>query len=1056
VDVVVAEERRDEPALVERARTAERRVRRVVDQAGRFPERRLVPGDLRRDVIVGAAALLVCAALQVSFPFLGGVSVLLALSVAWLATRAGLAAGLAGAAAALASSSVRDVIATDGVPLTWSFAVRVAGFAAVAVVSSQMTRRLRASDELLHGILGGTTDAIAVKDLAGRYVLANDAALETLGGSREEVLGRTDADLLAPDVAQSRRRHDEAALSSGQTQRYWRTAARAGGELTHSVVKVPYRDGDGRIVGIVSVARDETAMRRLEEETGRFFDLAPDMLCTIGPDGHFERLNAGWSRVLGWTDDELRSRPVRDFVHPEDRALAGQKLELLLDGTLGASTTRVATRAGGWRDVEWSVRREPQGRRVHAVARDVSDRSAMERRLADTEAMYRELVHNLPGAAVLTFDHDLRFTFAAGEALESLGGSGYDGQTLGQALPGSTTLAGRFRAALAGQEQRFEHAADNGATFWVRIAPLRAAAGDIAGGMVLAMDISDRKAVEREITQAEGRFRSAFDQAPIGMALVSLDGRYLQVNEALCAITGFPAGELLHRTVSSITHPDDRGGCEGGRGALIAGETAAYRVEKRYVHADGHAVWVDVHATMVRDADGRPSHVLGQIQDVTDRRRFERRLQHLADHDPLTGLLNRRRFEEELARHAAAVARYGVGGALLVLDLDDFKLVNDSLGHSKGDALIVAVAEILGAHARASDLVARLGGDEFAVLLPFAQLAEAEDAAARLVRAVREGAPVVDAGRTRRVTASVGIAAFAEGVDADELLISADLAMYDAKKAGRDGYAVHRPEADPRPRVQADMDLLARIREAVAGDTLVLHAQPILDLRTRAIGQYELLVRLPDGDGGLVAPAVFLPLAERYDLVQEIDRWVACRAIDLVAEHAGLGLRVTVNLSGRTLGDATLLDAVERALERTGADPGRITFEVTETAAVSNLAVAREFAERLRSIGCRLALDDFGAGFGSFYYLKHLPFDYLKIDGEFVATCLSSRTDQLVIRAVVDIAQGLGKETIAEFAGDPEQVRFLASQGVDHAQGFGIGRPAPLAEALAALAGARA
>jgi EAL domain-containing protein (putative c-di-GMP-specific phosphodiesterase class I) len=242
-----------------------------------------------------------------------------------------------------------------------------------------------------------------------------------------------------------------------------------------------------------------------------------------------------------------------------------------------------------------------------------------------------------------------------------------------------------------------------------------------------------------------------------------------------------------------------------------------------------------------------------------------------------------------------------------------------------------------------------------------------------------------------------------------------------------------------------------RIRDAVANDRLVLHAQPILDLRTGEIAQHELLVRLLDETGDLIPPGVFLPLAERYDLVQLIDRWVVSQALELVAEHASRGLRLSVNLSGRTLSDEGLLETLERDLERTGADPGCLTFEVTETAAVSNIHRAREFAERLRGIGCRFALDDFGAGFGSFYYLKHLPFDYLKIDGEFVAGCLSNRTDQLVIRAVVDIAQGLGKETVAEFASDPELVRFLETQGVDYAQGFEVGRPVPLESLLATL-----
>jgi EAL domain-containing protein (putative c-di-GMP-specific phosphodiesterase class I) len=252
--------------------------------------------------------------------------------------------------------------------------------------------------------------------------------------------------------------------------------------------------------------------------------------------------------------------------------------------------------------------------------------------------------------------------------------------------------------------------------------------------------------------------------------------------------------------------------------------------------------------------------------------------------------------------------------------------------------------------------------------------------------------------------------------------------------------------------VQARMRWLERIREALEEDRFVLHAQPILDLRTGEIAQHELLIRMVDDHGDLIPPGTFLQVAERFDLIQDIDRWVAGRALELIAEHADQGLRLTVNLSGRTLTDDRLMADLEAGIARTGADPGCLTFEVTETAAVANIHLAREFAERLREIGCRFALDDFGAGFGSFYYLKHLPFDYLKIDGEFVSGCLANRTDQLVIRAVVDIAQGLGKETVAEFAADAELVQFLRSQGVDYAQGFHIGKPLPLPQALAVKA----
>ncbi|HET8754971.1 MAG TPA: PAS domain S-box protein [Solirubrobacteraceae bacterium] len=921
-------------------------------------------------------------------------------------------------------------------------------FAAAAVVAWRAARGRRDDARLLETIVEGSADGVFVKDLEGRYLLANETAARLLGLDRDSVVGRTDEELFGDEASAARRARDAAVLATGETRRYWRTVTVSGSERTLSVIKAPFRDGRGRIVGLIGTVRDETVIRRLQQETGRFFDLAPDMLCTAGADGRLERVNEAWTAVLGWTADELRSRPLIDFVHPDDRARAARELELMFAGRIDGCATRLATRAGGWRAIEWTARVVPEDARIYAVARDVTERNKMEGALAASEARYRTLVHNLPNSGVVMFDHDLRYTFAAGQLATV--DEDVVGRTLAEVWPQhAAMLTPRYRAALGGHEQAFEMAADPG-DFWVQIAPLRDGDGAIEGGMLLVQDISAVRRAEREAVEADERFKTAFEEAPIGMGMVTPEGRYLRVNRALCEITGYTEEQLLRTTCDAITHPDDVAAGERGRADLVAGRSPIHSTEKRYLHANGHTVWVSVHATLVRDADGNPSHILGQIQDITDRRRFEERLQHLVDHDPLTGLFNRRRFEQELDRHVAHVERYGPGGALLVLDLDDFKSVNDTLGHNAGDELIVTVGGLLRCQLRDSDIVARLGGDEFAILLPAGGADEAEAVAAKLVQAVRDEITVVGARRARRVTTSVGVAPFGDGdVTGEEMLVNADLAMYEAKEGGRDRYAVYAADRHEPPRVQARMHWVERIRDALEDDRFVLHAQPILDLRTDDVAQYELLIRMLDDHGDLIPPGTFLQVAERFDLVQEIDRWVAGRALELIAEHEG-ALRLTVNLSGRTLTDDRLLAELEAGIARTGADPGCLTFEVTETAAVANIHLAREFAERLRNIGCRFALDDFGAGFGSFYYLKHLPFDYLKIDGEFVSNCLSNRTDQLVIRAVVDIAQGLGKETVAEFAADAELVQFLRTQGVDYAQGFHVGRPLPLPEALAA------
>jgi diguanylate cyclase (GGDEF)-like protein/PAS domain S-box-containing protein len=581
-----------------------------------------------------------------------------------------------------------------------------------------------------------------------------------------------------------------------------------------------------------------------------------------------------------------------------------------------------------------------------------------------------------------------------------------------------------------------------------------------------ALSLARQRTAERELAQsalvvAENRFKTAFSYAPIGMALISLDGAFMQVNRALARIVGYEEEQLLQRDVTDLVDPDDRREHELALDALRHGAMQTIEGERRLLTADGGVAWTSTHTTLIRDDEQKPAYLLAQIEDVSARRRYESRLQHLADHDPLTGLLNRRAYDSALRAHLESPAgREGAGG-VIVLDLDDFKQVNDTLGHSAGDDLIGRVAHALSSRLRSEDVIARLGGDEFAILLRGGGEAELGRLAEELLEIVREQrAARGPGGRERPVTASLGVAPLCllPNASADEVLTAADLAMYDAKEAGRDRaetYGGHAEGEGRQARIESHLAWVERIRAALDEDRLVLHAQPVAETSTRRMTQYELLIRMRDDDDSLIQPSRFLPIAERYGLIKELDRWVIGAAIALLREQLARGRRpvVELNLSGQSLGDSDLAEHVGRKLEGSGVLATQLIFEVTETAAIGNMAAARSCAEQLHALGCRFALDDFGAGFGSFYYLKHLPFDFIKIDGEFVRNCASNAADRLVVKAVVDLARGLGKRTVAEFVGDATTLRILRDLGVDYAQGFHIGRPAPLNDWLATAEG---
>ena len=474
------------------------------------------------------------------------------------------------------------------------------------------------------------------------------------------------------------------------------------------------------------------------------------------------------------------------------------------------------------------------------------------------------------------------------------------------------------------------------------------------------------------------------------------------------------------------------------------------------MHRDGRAIPVLVSTTPILDeTDGEPLYCVSQVLDLSERKRFESQLRHLADHDALTGLYNRQRFETELARTVDENRRYSRPFALLALDLDGFKLVNDSFGHPVGDELVTRIGGLLRQSVRETDIIARVGGDEFAIILQQAGETEAITVAERILDAIRRGGLVQRGSQHARVTSSIGITTIGADSEltADELVVEADIAMYGAKSEGRDGYAVFDRATNRRELTSKSRSWVQRLRHAIDNDGFVLHAQPIVGICANGIPRYELLLRMLGDDGELIPPAAFIDNAERFDLIGSIDRWVLRNAVKLLRDYteAGHALSLAVNLSGKTMNDPNLAEDLAAMIAKHPIPDGRLIVEVTETAAIVNIERARDLAAELRRLGCRFALDDFGAGFASFYYLKHLKFDYLKIDGEFITKLTDNKTDQLVVKALVDVAHGLGTNTIAEFVGDDATLQQLRELGIDYGQGYHLGRPGPISERLPEL-----
>ncbi len=568
----------------------------------------------------------------------------------------------------------------------------------------------------------------------------------------------------------------------------------------------------------------------------------------------------------------------------------------------------------------------------------------------------------------------------------------------------------------------------------------------------LVGDITRRKAAERELIAAQTRYRDLVETAHDLVWSVDESGCWDYLNAACQLIYGLPPSELIGRPVTEFSAPD-----HAQQDSLVFACqrdcTDVYQYETVHLDTRGVRHSLSFNARVHLDAHGRITGISGTARDITEQKAFQKKLTYQAEHDSLTRLFNRDYFQQELQRTVSRVARNPHATcALFYIDIDQFKYINDTLGHAAGDRLLVQTTRVLKNHIREGDLLARFGGDEFTVLLYDINAGDAMQAADHF-RRLFENCTFIEAGKNINVTCSVGVALIDAAVeDAEAALSHADIACNIAKSRGRNRSELYNPDHREKAGMAEDMGWAARVREMLELDRFQLVYQPILSLQDDSVTHYEVLVRMVCDDGEIILPGGFMPAAERFGLIHSVDRWIVRRALTRLKSLHQSGERISfsINLSGKAFEDVELLPLIRGLLDNNGIDPQQVCFEITETAAIANLAAAERFIAELKVIGCQFALDDFGSGFSSFAYLKHLPVDKLKIDGAFVQGLAHSSVDQAMVRSMNQVAHALGKQTIAEYVEDATTLRILRSLGLDYAQGNFIGKPR---EALLSTAG---
>jgi diguanylate cyclase (GGDEF)-like protein/PAS domain S-box-containing protein len=822
-------------------------------------------------------------------------------------------------------------------------------------------------------------------------------------------------------------------------------------------------DRDAALVYLIGkdVHESREAAGRLSDAEARFrsaFETSAIGITITGLDARYIRVNEAFARMLGRSVPELTGLPVREVSHPDEWEADKELVVQLVANPGGIVEREKRYRRKDGREVlvklSVSAVAGVDGAAQYLIAQmvDITQQRAAERALAESERRFRTLAAASP-AGIFSAGFDGEMIYANDRLAEIYGMSaeevrGHRWLDRVEATSREPVIQVASAVAQGGGPVAIDVPLEDAAgARWVRInlAAIREPGG---GGSFVGTieDVTAEVEARLELAAREAEYRVLAEHSGDCLSRHDLEGRYLYVSPASETLLGYRPEELLGRTAAEVgfVHPDDAGPVGSLKREVVDGDRPTATAAWRVVRPDGSVRWVETAVRAVPDAQGKPYQVVAVTRDVSERKDAETRLAHQALHDSLTGLPNRTLFLDRL-RHALRRAdRSGGGVAVLFVDLDRFKLINDSFGHAAGDRLLCDVAARLRRALRPADTIARFGGDEVTVLCEDLDGEAGARAIARRIARLFDQPFIVEDGEAF-LQASIGIAIAGGGATPEDLIRDADAAMYRAKERGRSRVEVfdEAMRRDARERVATE----SALRRAIERDELRVHVQPVVGIRDERIQGFEALVRWEHPERGLVPPGEFIPLAEETGLVVPIGNWMlreVCRT--LRRWHTELGARrvqCSVNLSVRHLQQPDLVATVQAALEEHGVPADRLVLEITESAVMENGSGTIETLHALKALGVRLALDDFGTGYSSLAHLHRFPLDVLKIDRSFTAALGDDHQGASIAGAIASLAQALGLATVAEGIEDSAQRRELERLGCTFGQGYLFSRPRP-------------
>lgn len=942
----------------------------------------------------------------------------------------------------------------SGAPWTTSDG-RFAGYIrSIIDVSSTHTslQVVTAQKEHFRRLTALTSDWFWSTDPEGRFTFVSEGLRAKLGVEPSAILGKSARELLVPRDASLREQHYQSIIERKPFRDvvYVTTMPEIGEPRYLSVSAEPiirenqFRGYRGATRDITEKVQESLELETLVAESQGFIEKAADLMSVFSDDGRITRVNQAAKHMLGYEVWEMIGRSYQDFVHPEDlqRTIAKATSLAVENGVALDFENRWLRKDGTVVYLSWALLWSESRRATYATARDMSERYHTREALLQSNKLLSRTLESI-GDAFFSVDKDWCVTYMNRHCADFVGMRPEDGVgqelwmvepvLLGPAL--REKITGKLHA---GETLQFEaFYAPRGLWLDVRVY------SHDDGLSIFFHDVSDHHAAQEALKLSEKRFRDVIETTPEGYILADERLTILDVNPSICTILDIEEADIIGKPLHELFERDR---WDAFRKHLYdAGSTQSF--EAKLAFGRGAQVYALVNASLEKKPDGAPGLLTAFVTDITVQKESEARMEHLATRDPLTNLPNRLYLNERLKVLIAESNRTGMPMAVLFIDLDRFKEVNDSLGHDAGDILLKEVAVRLKDCLRPEDLVARLGGDEFVVVIRSKEgRAAAEVVVEKIVRSLAQSVDLE--GHEVFIGASIGICMLGEDGDTPEMLFqNADTAMYKAKAGGRNGYRFFTPEMNQEARTRLTLE--NALRHAIERKEMALHYQPRLDLRTMTITGMEALLRWNHPQLGDIPPLEFIPLAEETGVITEIGEWVlreACRQNAQWVEQFGRPLRVSVNVSARQLKSPMLATKFKEVLHSTGLPASLLELELTETALMDDPEKAARTLKELKQEGIALSIDDFGTGHSSLAYLRQFPIDSVKLDRSFLIDTAADVNPFKLAASIINLVHTLNLSVVAEGVETEETLHFLKSSACDEVQGYLVAKPMPAVE----------